>query len=333
MIESTVPEEFNGLAGTQATHEHTLLDKPNVVGVALGNKYTNGVDTGEKGISVLVESKVREHLLGADELIPRTVDGVALDVQEVGILQAGNEPPADGPGDREPAGSQALTSRARPAFGGLSIGHFRITAGTLGTCCYDAEGFPGKPTRYYLLSNNHVLANSNNAAIGDPILQPGPVDGGTSPTDVIARLSRFVPIKFTHPGQPAPLNLVDAAIAEGEFADLERRIYWIGYLSGVEPTPRPDELVRKCGRTSNFSTGRIRNINATVNVNYGEGKVARFARQILTTDMSEGGDSGSVVAGRDGRAVGLLFAGSPQVTIASPMSLVQDKLGIRVSED
>jgi hypothetical protein len=31
----------------------------------------------------------------------------------------------------------------------------------------------GVPTKFYLLSNNHVLANSNNAMIGDPILQPG----------------------------------------------------------------------------------------------------------------------------------------------------------------
>ena len=86
--------------------------------------------------------------------------------------------------------SSAFTiSRFRPAPGGVSIGHFRITAGTLG-CLVK------KNDKLFILSNNHVLANSNEADIGDAILQPAPDDGGQNPQDKIGELSEYIPIQF-----------------------------------------------------------------------------------------------------------------------------------------
>jgi hypothetical protein len=67
-------------------------------------------------------------------------------------------------------------------------------------------------------------------------------------------------------------------------------------------------------------------------VNYGSGRVARFARQILTTNMSAGGDSGSLVTNLDEDGVGLLFAGSSAVTVINHLSFVQALLGIRITE-
>lgn len=84
---------------------------------------------------------------------------------------------------------QDPTSRYRPAPGGVSIAHIDVSAGTLG-CLVQKNG------TIYILSNNHVLANSNEASEGDPILQPGPHDSGNHPEDSIARLSEFVPIVF-----------------------------------------------------------------------------------------------------------------------------------------
>ncbi len=57
MIERTIPDDFVDLADVQDRYEEELLAKPNVVGVALGNKITGGEDTGEKAIAVLVETK------------------------------------------------------------------------------------------------------------------------------------------------------------------------------------------------------------------------------------------------------------------------------------
>ena len=77
----------------------------------------------------------------------------------------------------------------RPVPGGISIGHTEITAGTFG--CLVKRG-----SDTYILSNNHVIANSNDAQVGDVIIQPGPVDGGTSPADDIARLAEFIPMSY-----------------------------------------------------------------------------------------------------------------------------------------
>lgn len=187
------------------------------------------------------------------------------------------------------------------------------------------------PPAYYILSNNHVLANSNNARLGDPILQPGPYDGGSSPGDVIARLSRYVPIRFITETS-SPCNYVDAAIAQGNLQDLNREIYWVGYLKRLYVAPKVDDIVEKTGRTTGFTTGKVTNINATVKVNYGGGKVAKFCRQIITTNMSSGGDSGSLVANLDEGAVGLLFAGSSTHTILNNILYVQVLLRIRVTE-
>ena len=275
-------------------------------------------------------------LLPEKAKVPKKVKDCATDVVEVGEIFAGAPPdsgslPHDLDEAEEVVSPELLRRRVRPAMGGYSCGHFRITAGTLGTCCYDLWPFPSIPSKYYILSNNHVLANSNNARIGDPILQPGRVDGGVMPNDVIARLTRFIPIRFIS-GGAAPCNYVDAAIAEGNFEDLNREIYWVGYVKRLYAAPEIGDIVQKTGRTTNFTTGKVTNINGTVNVNYGSGRVARFCRQIITSDMSAGGDSGSLVTDRDEGAVGLLFAGSSTRTIVNNILYVQSLLRIRVTE-
>jgi len=231
-------------------------------------------------------------------------------------------------------------ARLRPAIGGISVGHYRGTAGTLGICCYDSNAAQiGGPQRFYLLSNNHVLANCNDAAVGDPILQPAPADGGQAPSDTIGRLARFVPIRFipnaaSFPleGMREPVNFVDAAIAEGRFDQLDRRIHWIGDVRTDNPMPEVGSMVHKCGRASHYTTATIAVVNATVHVNYPNGRAARFAKQIICHGLSSGGDSGAVVTDLQQRAVGLLFATSPVVSVLNPMPLVEQLLGIRITQ-
>ena len=90
--------------------------------------------------------------------------------------------------------------------------------------------------------------------------------------------------------------------------------------------------IKKTGRTTNFTTGRITVVNATVDVNYGSGKVGRFKDQIVTTAMSAGGDSGSLVLTLDDVAIGLLFAGSTQSTILNQIEHVRSLLRVEVAE-
>ncbi len=303
----------------------------NVVGMGIGVKWKKGQPTGEPALVVLVNQKLDKDQVSKADMIPSKLAEMQTDVLAVGHLFAGGN-------DRLETGIQTLTKRLRPAEGGYSVGHKNITAGTIATCVYDILPNPpgvGIPPKYYILSNNHVLANSNAAAIGDAVLQPGPIDGGLDPVDRIATLSRFIPITFN---PPTPLanqnNLVDAAIAEGQFHDLDREIYWNGYVLGwrKKANVTVGTVVKKTGRTTNFTTGRITAINATVDVNYGGGRVARFKDQIITTNMSAGGDSGSLVLTLDNVAVGLLFAGSPAAMIANQIENVRSLLKVEVAE-
>ena len=329
------------IAEVQKAHTTSVsgfLDKrqSNVLGLGIGVKWSNGQPTGEPALIVLVTQKLDKSNVSKADMVPTKLADMQTDVLEIGYPFAGY--------DSLGAGIQTLTKRVRPAGGGYSVGHTKITAGTIATGVYDilsggkatppAHGL-GIAPRYYILSNNHVLANSNAAVIGDPILQPGPADGGVDPADRIARLSRFIPIAFA-PATPLSQqnNLVDAAIAEGEFHDIDREIYWNGYTRGwrKKANVTVGTVVKKTGRTTSFTTGRITAVGATIDVNYGGGNVARFKDQILTTNMSAGGDSGSLVLTLDNIAIGLLFAGSPSVMIANQIEHVRSLLKVEVAE-
>lgn len=323
-IPPAVPIEYEDLARTQFAVQDDLLAVPTIVGVAIGHKTVGGEETAARAIVVLVEKKLPEGELAAQHIVPPSIGGIPTDVKEVGILRADPRPLS--------AQSVSLTKKVRPAFGGVSVGHHAITAGTVATGCYDATPFPGMPSKFYLLSNNHVLANSNAAAVGDAILQPGAYDGGTVANDKIATLSRFVEIKFLDGSANPPTNEVDAALAEVDLSDLDRRIHWVGTMRKTVATPEVGLLLSKCGRTTGFTTGRIVNINATVDVNYGSGKTARFVGQLITTPMSAPGDSGSLVADLDGSAVGLLFAGSTLATVVNTIEAVQRLLGVKIAD-
>jgi hypothetical protein len=322
----------------------------NVVGYGFGVKWTHGRPTGQPAVLAFVTQKIDRSLLAVRDVVPSALaEGTPTDVVAVGHLVA--QPPI--PTLTSPENllvssprvePQTLTRRMRPCPAGFSIGNIAITAGTLSGVVYDllpgASTTPpmpgiGIPRTFYLLSNNHVLAASNAAPVGSPILQPGPADGGTDPVDRIGVLSRFVPLQFA-PQVPLPLqnNVVDCAIAECSFQDATREIYFNGPPRGwrLRNDVRVGDLVRKTGRTTNTSLGRVISIGATVDVTYGTAGVARLRDQIVTTPMSAGGDSGSLVTSLDGVALGLLFAGSSQATVANYFEHVRTLLRVEIAE-
>lgn len=322
---------------SQAKNQHvsSLIKLPNVVGVGVGYKEVGGQRLNTLSVVVLVKEKTSK--LPQSQRVPPMVDGTYTDVVQVGQLEA-----------------FANTGRYRPAPGGVSIGHYAITAGTLGVVVRDRNS-----GQRLILSNNHVLANSNDAEIGDAIIQPGSADGGQTAVDTIALLERFEPIRFTtEPGtcsiaslyadignliagllgsshrldvikQQQTTNRIDAALArpvtDGDVLD---EILEIGTVSGVA-APTLGMPVRKSGRTTGFTIGQINVFDATVDVSYGVGRTARFEGQLVAGAMSQGGDSGSlVVDANSDRAVGLLFAGSNASTIFSPIQDVLDILQV-----
>ncbi len=365
----------------QSIFQPSLLNKRNVVGVAVGLKESNGVTTDEVALVVLVEQKKPLAALSAEDAIPREVDGVRTDVMEVGYLRA----------------QQTPKDRFRPIIpSGVSLGHFKVTAGTLGTIVKDRT-----TSELFILSNNHVLANCNDAAPGDIVLQPGAIDGGLNPGDGVAKLERFIklgfigdPVTTPVPGTPppgptpgptppagggntgclalvvaisnalaaafgsqqrvttvqaasvagptvvrasaqaesVPENRVDAALARpNDPAMFSDDIRQIGLVNDIM-APALGMRVRKYGRTTAYTEGNIKLLNATVNVNYSTihgTRTARFTGQVIADGMSQGGDSGSlVVNATEAKAVGLLFAGSELATIFTPIDVVLDALNI-----
>ena len=325
-------------------HRALLMKKPNVVGVGVGYKRSHEKVTSKLGIVVMVRHKMPLSALEPDEVIPKEVGGVRTDVIEVGELRP----------------QISRTEHIRPAPGGVSIGHYKITAGTFGAVVQDSK--TGAPL---ILSNNHVFAYMNNAQIGDPILQPGVIDGGQRDQDVIARLERFCPIQFTtapascnialsyvnlgnaiakflgsqHQLQamktaPMAVNEVDAAVAKPlDPSMISDEILEIGRIDGTLK-PSLGMFVRKSGRTTGLTTDEIVVLDATVSIQYESGTTAIFDNQIVTGPMSQGGDSGALLVARNiPAAVGLLFAGSDQSTIYNPIEAVMRCLDIKFNED
>ncbi len=341
---------FEDVKKVKAQSAKVLKKKLNVNGVAVGHKIVAGEDTGELCVSVLVKKKVAKAELLSKDLIPQTVDGIPTDIKEVGEIVA----------------FKSRTDRWRPAPGGVSIGHYFITAGTLGAFVKDAT-----TGETLILSNNHVMANSNSAAKGDAIIQPGAADGAIYPDDRIAVLERFIAIQFQGGGNGgdggdggngggcfvakstsgilnffakilgskhrliptkilSEINEVDAAVAKPiDNSVITGDIIDIGVITGTKPAAI-NMAVRKSGRTTGTTTSVIEMLNATVDVGYGGSLVATFENQIIANYMSSPGDSGSlVVDGTAPLAVGLLFAGSDVSTVINPIDRVLDLLNVR----
>jgi hypothetical protein len=203
----------------------------------------------------------------------------------------------------------------------VSIGHPRITAGTLGCLVALRNG------KLCILTNNHVGANSNQANIGDACLQPGPLDGGRVPGDRIGLLEDFVRINF-----PGP-NTVDGAVVWTAFRLV--RPNHVTYTLNPNPVAaRLGTTVIKNGRTTQATMGAITDLNVRINIPY-PGGVAAFRNQIgirgIGGVFSRGGDSGSVISTlRTRQPVCLLFAGrrDNSVTFANPIADVMQQLNI-----
>ncbi len=222
-------------------------------------------------------------------------------------------------------------TRQRPLRIGLSIGHYAITAGTLGAFVRRRDTEEPR-----ILSNNHVLANENRGRRDDPVLQPGAYDGGRAPQDRVGGLAELVRLSKSR------VNYVDAALAtiDDGVRFTPGTLRGQGKLKGVLADPVDvDEIVAKLGRTTGYTRGRVTAFELdNVVVGYDAGNL-RFDDQIEiegagSGPFSDGGDSGSVIFTASGHeAVALLFAGGDTggsngagLTYANPIATVLRRL-------
>lgn len=291
-----------------------LSSDRNVIGAAFGRRIAHEEITDDPAMVIYVMRKVPKQFIPPSLLLPRRVY-VGGDCVEVDIVETGPLYPLE------------FTARERPAPAGVSINNANeVSAGTLGAVVTDnTDG------SMCIVSNNHVMARQNAAALGEFIVQQGPFDGGASPADNIATLKRFVTINATG-------NTVDGAIAQvipvaegvanvvdqvknGLIATASQAHPAIGLLfaggcsrtimnpiaavlnqldirfpAGAGATAAADigMNLEKVGRTTEYTTSTVTEIDATVTIPYNFGN-ATFDNQITTAWMSDGGDSGSVV--------------------------------------
>lgn len=318
-----------------------LLKKRNVVLVGDGKKITAGVNTGRDCVVVGVVKKLPLEQLTKSDIVPKRVKGMESDVIQVGEIKLLN---GDAKVDR--------ISKLRPAPGGCSIGHYQISAGTLGMVVK-------KDGVRYILSNNHILSNLNEGEIGDDILQPGKYDIKPEMGNCeIAKLSEFIPIKVAFDLSDCPIgnavasmfnffakmlsrrtklipfvedeNTVDCALAKpNDEADVLDTILEIGEPKEVIE-PLVGMRIKKSGRTTGLTHGEITAIDVTVNVGMGDSSFAIFVDQIAMGAISEGGDSGSIILTENNEIVGLLFAGSDTVTLANRWNRIKESLGVEL---
>lgn len=296
-----------------------LLATPGVVGIGVA------VTTG-------AQPRIRVYTAASTTAgIPSSAEGVAVDRVVTGLIVAQACQDTGDPSDR----------CNRPVPIGVSVGHPQVTAGTIGARVKNGSG------TVFALSNNHVLANSNNASIGDAALQPGAVDGGTNPADRIGTLAAFKAISFNASGctggaSDPDCNTIDAAIASTTTSSLGVSTLPGGYgtPSASVVGPSVGQAVRKCGRTTGCTTGTVAEVNVTVNVCYkpqgpfcAQNGTARFVNQIGISDgtFSAGGDSGSLIVTSNGlNPVGLLFAGGSTRTFANEIGRVLSNFGVSI---
>lgn len=300
------------------------IDSAGVQGVGLS--AAGGMPGGEGSLIVYVErsadvEQVRREIVDIMGVRAASSDSLPVEVEVTGPITA----------------YTTNKSKFRPAPGGASVGHFQITAGTIGGWARGNSG--DRRRRLLMLSNNHVLANSNAGKFGDSIIQPGSADGGLNPSDQIAILERFIPINFA----AGSTNFVDCATGWC-WPDRVRRdhVHHSGsptakfFQIGNAPIdPLANMLVGKTGRTTDLTQGTIRATGVTVNVSFGSAGVATFVdqfsvRSTTSGTFSAGGDSGSIVwAWRQGfPPVGLLFAGGGGTTFCNRIKRVYAALQI-----
>jgi len=248
----------------------------------------------------------------------------------------------------QPAGAANQQMQSLPIKMGTSGGNsLDLTrSGTTITCCSGTLGsLVERAGTFYILSNNHVLARSDQAKPGEPVAQPGLVDSNCSPATPVANLTQFVQLPEGGTSTAPKTGTVDAAIAQiiSGAVDTSGSILELGTASSTPDVPNPAPPastviapligmgVAKAGRSSGLTCSSISSINTAVDISYttscsgGTTFYVEYNNQIVISgaSFSAAGDSGSlVVNSKTAQPVGLLYGGDSSSTVANPIGAV-----------
>ena len=219
--------------------------------------------------------------------------------------------------------------------------------GTLGALVQD------KNSNLYVLSNNHVLAESDQARLGDAIVQPALIDLNCNPQAgrTVGSLRYVVPIESTQTNVDAALAAATPAIdTSGGILKLGAPVN--GLLSTAAPAAGSGEILNanelnglqvvKSGRTTGLTCSTVNTVDLRVEVDYyydcaekRQYYTKTYTNQIGIPGASfaDSGDSGALVLdASNAEPVGLFFAsgageGTDGFSIANPIQDVLNELG------
>lgn len=300
--------------------------KKNVVGYSgvLQPKIIAGIVYPEtKCFRVYVSRKEKVKDLSIEDIIPPslkldTLEAILTDVVEIGEVKALS--------NRE---------RRRPICAGISTMHYK------GTACTINGFFRDKETGEILVaSNNHCYAMEDKAKKGDPILQPGPSDGGRVEYDIIGHFKKAVKIfydeykcpirNFLHRIKkfflPDSTTKVDIAFASVE-VPYEVLATYVGQFKG-KCTLQNGERVTKTGRTTEQTFGKVIDTDWNGLVQYSRGVVFMTDCYCIVGEggpFVKGGDSGSPLFNMKNEYAGAIFAGSDTVGIACKVNNIEEE--------
>lgn len=224
--------------------------------------------------------------------------------------------------------SHGIRERQEIIVGGISGANTNLTgqSGTIGYFCTRKSKLRRRK-EIYLLSNSHVFADLRKTRVDDSdlIMQPSP--GEPASNRPIGMLVDFSVLKFD--GALTEPNHVDAAIAKlWEPQRYNSVIPLIGAVKGyVEKRDvQIGEAVRKFGRSTGYTEGRIFSIYLDIWIRYERtGQSAFFQNQFLVepalptfTKFVSKGDSGSLAVDAEQHAIGLVFGGMSDATEPTP---------------
>lgn len=221
--------------------------------------------------------------------------------------------------------------QARPIDLGTSGGNVNDISRAF--CCSGTLGsLVTKGGVQFILSNNHVLARSGSATVGEDVSQPGLVDSAcsVSAADVVADFSEAAPLGSSN---------VDAALAAVRSGDVNTtgEILAVGVPASTVANATVGRGVAKAGRTTGLTCASIGSASTNVKVQYqvgcnkGKKFTILYTNQVAinSSTFSAGGDSGSLIVTSDtAQPVALLFAGSSTTTIGNPITDVVNALGV-----
>jgi hypothetical protein len=216
---------------------------------------------------------------------------------------------------------------------GGNVNDFTISGNTI-TCCSGTLGSlvsrAGAPLPF-ILSNNHVLARSDQAKIGEAISQPGLVDNNCNPGTTVAHLTQPAPLKTSASGVDAALATVVSGAVDSSGSILDLGANGPAPPAGTLATPAVGMPVAKSGRSSGLTCSSVQAINGDFQVDYqtscngGTTFIVTFMNQVVVGggSFSASGDSGSlIVDSQTAQPVALLFAGSSTSTVGNPIQAV-----------